>query len=213
MIKVLTGRDAILRGPELAEMFRQRDRVFRQELGWNVTSENGQERDAYDAMNPVYLLAYDEDRLVGSTRLLPTTSSYMLADVFPQLLDGRRPPRSARVWEGTRLAVEPAARGAAGLRGLRRYAAEIFCGVVECCLAYGIEEFVTVYDDRVAELYRHFGCEPRWSGEWQNVGGTQARASLFTISDEVLERIRRRGGVAGPVIAEAPWLNDARLAA
>ena len=44
---------------ELKLMFQQRFRVFKRRLGWNVPSENDEERDSFDQLYPIYLLAKD----------------------------------------------------------------------------------------------------------------------------------------------------------
>ncbi len=64
-------------GPEpgiLQEVYRLRDKVFRERLAWDVSSQDGCERDWYDDICPVYLIANDDDGHVeGCWRLLPTT--------------------------------------------------------------------------------------------------------------------------------------------
>ena len=67
-------------------MFRLRDEIFQQRLGWQVMSHNGLERDSFDELKPVYLIAKGEGRKVrGCTRILPTTGAYMLKDTFPYI--------------------------------------------------------------------------------------------------------------------------------
>jgi len=59
MRDVLLGRstDPAFDLPTLNGMFQFRHRVFHDLLGWEVNSERGMERDEYDDLNPVYLIA------------------------------------------------------------------------------------------------------------------------------------------------------------
>ncbi|MEM7404916.1 MAG: acyl-homoserine-lactone synthase [Pseudomonadota bacterium] len=89
-------------------MFRLRDEVFHKRLGWQVNSNNGLERDTFDELNPVYLIARAEGRRVrGCTRILPTTGPYMLKDVFADLLDGESAPQDDATWELSRFTADP----------------------------------------------------------------------------------------------------------
>ncbi|MGZ3457849.1 MAG: acyl-homoserine-lactone synthase [Archangium sp.] len=111
MSRVLIGRasDPHMKPELLDGMFRLRHRVFREILGWDVESRDGRERDRFDELDPVYVVAYDEapQEVVGCWRLLPTTRPYMLKDVFPQLLRGEPAPCDARIWEVSRFATAP----------------------------------------------------------------------------------------------------------
>lgn len=92
-------------------MFRLRYEIFHRQLGWDVDGTDGLERDQFDDLNPVYVLAirHPDDAVVGCLRLLPTTGPHMLRDVaaFRPALDGRPSPCSPWVWEISRLAVAP----------------------------------------------------------------------------------------------------------
>src|SRR5882757_5318806 len=91
----------------LAAMFRLRRRVFKERLDWTVSVSGDLELDVYDALNPTYLVMLSGKRqVVGCVRLLPTTGPNMLADTFPDLLTGLKPPRSSRVLESSRFCVD-----------------------------------------------------------------------------------------------------------
>jgi acyl homoserine lactone synthase len=95
----------------LEQMFRLRYQVFHQQLDWDVGGTGGMERDTFDDLDLVYVIAVHRRSgiAVGCARLLPTTGPHMLHDVaaFAPALHGRPPIRSARVWEISRLAVAP----------------------------------------------------------------------------------------------------------
>jgi len=191
---------------ELKLMFQQRFRVFKQRLGWNVPAENGEERDSFDRLYPIYLLAKDPDnKLVGSWRFLPTTGPYMLRDVFPELLDGKRVPYHPLTWEGSRFAVEGRGRQ-------RRVSSELLCAVTETCLAMGIRELITVYDARMERLLPRLGCPPKQQTKATILGQEVAYAGWFDMSRATLANLRAVAGIQAPVIRNAFLPEQAAVA-
>ena len=95
----------------LTQMFRLRYEVFYRQLAWEVDGTGDLERDEFDDLDPVYVLAvrHPDNTVVGCLRLLPTTGPHMLRHVaaFQPALQGRPSPCSSRVWEISRLAVTP----------------------------------------------------------------------------------------------------------
>jgi acyl homoserine lactone synthase len=95
----------------LTQMFRLRYEVFYRQLAWEVDGTGDLERDEFDDLDPVYVLAvrHRDNTVVGCLRLLPTTGPHMLRHVaaFQPALQGRPSPCSSRVWEISRLAVTP----------------------------------------------------------------------------------------------------------
>jgi acyl homoserine lactone synthase len=91
-------------------MFELRHEVFYDKLGWEVNSLDGLEIDIFDTkQDPVYVVSQGYDgEVYGCGRILPTTGTYMLGEVFPELLRGEKLPHSPFVWELSRLAVSPA---------------------------------------------------------------------------------------------------------
>lgn len=82
---------------------RYRFQVFVEELGWKLDTNNGIELDQFDRPDTQYIVARDEyEQIIGCARLLPTTKPYLLEEVFPQLLNGKKPPKSEEVWELSR---------------------------------------------------------------------------------------------------------------
>ena len=103
---VMTGaRERLL--PDLrSKVAHYRHKIFVERLGWQLQTQDGAELDQFDRSDTVYVIAQDDDRqVIGCARLLPTTRPYLLADVFPQLLNGMAPPRSPDVWELSRFSA------------------------------------------------------------------------------------------------------------
>ena len=80
-----------------------RHKIFVERLGWSLQTQDGLEFDQFDRSDTVYVIAQNEKgNIVGCARLLPTTRPYLLAEVFPHLLNGLPPPQSTDVWELSR---------------------------------------------------------------------------------------------------------------
>jgi acyl homoserine lactone synthase len=175
-------------------------------MGWKVPDRGDEERDNFDGFYPIYLLAFDRHRsLAGSWRFLPTTGPYMLRDVFPQLLDGARPPYHPLIWEGSRFAVEG--------RGTRGHtSSELLCGVTETCIVYGIRELITVYDARMERLLPRLGCPPKWQSPPSMIDGALAYTGRFDMTHETLNSLRAVAGIKGTVIHNAAFLDEAAVA-
>lgn len=206
MIDIVTKVDTKSRARDFQDMFRLRYRVFRERLNWDVQTRNGMEMDRFDDLDPLYFMAFDHvNRLVGTWRMLPTTGPYMLRDVFPVLLDGMPAPHHPKIWEGSRFAVECEYAGRSSLAALNRTTAEIFCAVVEFCIANEFDEVVTVYDDRIGRLLPRLGCRPTWQSQQIRIGNTVTMAGRFDANPAVLCHMREINGINGTVVRRAPW--------
>ena len=93
--------------PELmAQAWRLRHRVFRENLGWDVPSVDLLEFDCFDR-DAWHCGVVSGDRLLGYLRALCTLNPYLLERNFPALLNGHAAPRSKKIWEISRFAVSP----------------------------------------------------------------------------------------------------------
>ena len=209
MIDVIMKRDANTRSSDIQDMHRLRYQVFKERMNWNVQAVNRMERDAYDDMDPVYILAFaEDDKLVGTWRMLPTTGPYMLRDVFPELLDGQPAPCDPRIWECSRFAVQTAGDTSRdNLAALGKATSEIFCGLVEFCLVSGIEQIITVYDLRIGRLLPRIGCAPSWRSRPHRISNRVTLAGVFDINQRVLSAIQEASGITGSVIRQFPKLE------
>lgn len=131
--------DAHKYGGVLQEQFSLRFRVFKERCGWDVTSYRGMEYDEFDTPAAKYLLYLDETETVkGMMRLAPTSIPYMIEKVWPDWLPDL--PRSERIWEGTRLAVDHDVSSSQRCRILR----QLLCAAEEYCLSEGVERILHV---------------------------------------------------------------------
>lgn len=102
MLKIIPGHQAA-EYPDLTDqIFRLRARVFDGRLGWSVQVKDGWERDRFDDCDPLYAVSVDDqDRVLGTFRLLQTTGPTMLREVFQACLAEELDIWSPLIWEST----------------------------------------------------------------------------------------------------------------
>ncbi|MBB4015029.1 acyl homoserine lactone synthase [Chelatococcus caeni] len=206
MLHVISNENAHLHWDALASMHQLRRAVFSERLGWSVTVVNGLELDQFDLPEAHYLVHYAPDgRVNACTRLLPTTGPYLLADVFPELVDGEM-PRAHDIWESTRFCADQAT--APG-----NIAAVLMAGMLEFGLFTGLRAYVSVSDIRMEPIMRHAGWNPVRLGGTMETGTDTAAAEWLEVSPECLSRVRHRAGAAGPTIANLDEIDQGRVAA
>ncbi len=181
MIEVLTSntRGCLLSADILDSMYRLRSAAFAERLGWDVTSVRGRECDRFDDLDPTYMVARDRLRpnlALGCWRLLPTTGSYMLRDVFPQLLDDHAVPDDPRVWEISRYAVTPDAKGARPGFGFGDISLALWRRLYSFSQDAGIDAFVAVTTVAVERLVARLGLTIERFGPARRIGIEQSVA-------------------------------------
>lgn len=194
MGQVLLGHrnDAALDLPTLSGMFQLRHRVFHDLLGWDVKSEQGMERDEFDELDPIYLVAKDPaGRVEGSSRLLPTTGPYMLQDIFPQLLRGETAPRDEAIWEISRLAVNTDLGSSCRQANLGAATFAMFKSGIEFALENGIHSYVFVTSVALERLLRRAGLPVKRFGDGrsQQVGVVRSVACWLPINHQTCRAI------------------------
>jgi N-acyl-L-homoserine lactone synthetase len=166
-MRVISGASSGLPDGFLGRMAHYRHRVFVEHLGWPLVATDGIESDQFDRPDTVYVAVEDEQgRIAGCARLLPTTQPYLLAEVFPQLLNGLSAPRDPRIWELSRFAsvdfnqpaVTPLAQFSSSATALLLRAA------MHCALSLGAARLITVSPMGIERLIRRLGVT------WQRAG-------------------------------------------
>ena len=179
--------------PSIREMHKLRAEVFADRLNWDVTCFNGQERDQFDDLGPSYIMRPDASGGVeASCRLLPTTGSYMLKDVFPQLLGTHEPPNDERIWEVSRFAVMPRDQNDCGLGSLHRITLELLIQLLAVGLANNLTAIVTVTEVRFERVLHRAGLTTHRYCKSMRIGNTNAVAGQTPVTIENLARLIRR---------------------
>ena len=188
MLRFIYGDD-LADHPALAHsMFRDRAYQFRERLDWPVTVDhNGEERDEYDALNPLYVIwETPEGRHGGSLRLLPTTGRTMVNEHFLDLTGGVR-IESPLIWECTRFCL---ARGASA-----RVAAALMLGGGEVMQRFGVKHFVGVFDAPMMRIYGGIGSRPEVIGS-AGEGRQKTSVGLWDFTPAAQQEVARRARVS-----------------
>jgi acyl homoserine lactone synthase len=184
--------------PKLRDgMFRDRAEQFHNRLGWEVSVDaDGFERDAYDNLNPLYVIWENNDGSHGgSMRFLPTTGDTMVNDHFLHLTDGVA-IRSPFIWECTRFCMAPKAE--------HRVSAALMLGGLELGLGYHLQHSVGVFDARMVRIYRLLGWPPEILGT-DGVGRDATSVGLWAHASENREGLLQRAGVSSE--ASTAWFK------
>ena len=175
----------------LQSMFRLRHEVFRERLGWDVTSVAGLERDGYDALAPVYGLSHVDGRVNGCWRLLPTTGAYMLRDLFPELLEGADAPSAPDVWEVSRFAVLCPPNGRSdSFAGTSQITGQLLEALLEFGLANGVTQIVAASDVRFERVLKRAGLRSGRFAPSRRLGNTRSVAGWTDVTSANLARVR-----------------------
>lgn len=170
------------------ELATYRHRVFVEQLGWDLPlQEVGKERDQFDCADTVYAWVRDpRGRVCGCARLLPTTGPYLLQQVFPFLLDGAEPPRSAQVWELSRYTTEPVDNGADSAAAAQERFRSLLRAVVETALQRGAERLITFSYVGVERIARRFGLHVHRAGAIHMIDGRATLAFWIEMDAQTL---------------------------
>lgn len=188
MLRYIYG-DELSGFPKLrSTMFRDRAQQFKQRLGWDVTVDAaGEERDEYDARNPLYVIWQRANGSHGgSLRFLPTTAPCMVNDHFRHLTDGVQISHPL-IWECTRFCLAPDA-GA-------RVSAALMLGGCELGRGFHLSDAVGVFDARMVRIYSRLGWPPTVLGT-QGQGREAISVGLWAFSEQTRARMARRAGLS-----------------
>lgn len=151
------------------EVFSLRHQVFAERLKWQVVSLSGLEVDRYDLMNPWYVtIENDDQKVVGTWRALPTTGSYMLRDIFPELARGEEIPNDPSIWEISRFSVDELAKEDGGLSEAK-CVADLTLRLLNTFRDFGeandVEAFVAVTSVAAERIMKKLGFKVRRMGD------------------------------------------------
>lgn len=159
MITLIEPQNYAYHRHSLTKMYKLRDKVFHQKLGWNVTSVDGLERDAYDEQKAYYLLYQDKEGNVRAChRLIPMTEHTMFDGTFQNALPQKDSWKKQGYWECSRFAVDPDLRGhREGQESFQQITSEMFSALMQVGLDYQIECFLTLMYPEMERLIKKRG--------------------------------------------------------
>lgn len=176
----------------LSQLYRLRARVFAGRLDWDVSVENGEEKDDFDLLHPTYLAVVDRQRsVIGGVRLLPATGPTMLTHTFPFLLDsaGSLTQPSITV-ESSRFCVDTDATADVAGTGLKEATHSLFSAIIEWSIRNGFSTIATVTDVRFERILKRAGWPLHRLGAPQAIGNTMAVAGTLPADPFSFERVK-----------------------
>ena len=198
-VHIITRDNEQLYQDKLEQYFRLRHEIFVKERGWlDLKRPDGREMDSYDNGNAIYLLAIDNDRVVGGQRLYPTLLPHMISEVFAHVAE-RGIPRASHIFEWTRYLVVKERR-------MGRTDCRLLAAVQQFCLEEGITEVTAVVEMWWLPRWQQAGFKVRPLGLPTVIEGQPCIAASIQISQGSLDHVRRLAGLRGSCL-----VRDARI--
>jgi acyl homoserine lactone synthase len=175
----------------LKQVHQLRAKVFGERLEWDVTIDDGGERDQYDDLNPTYILAiFGGSKVVGCARLLPAVGPTMLERTFPQLLADGSLNATTTMIESSRFCVDTTLPAGRGGGQLHLATLTMFAGIIEWSMANGFDKIVTATDLRFERILNRAGWPMTRLGDPVAIGNTVAIAGILPVDQESFEQVR-----------------------
>jgi acyl homoserine lactone synthase len=181
----------------LQSMHALRYRAFTMRRGYKTPTWQAMEYDLYDNLSSVYLVWRDQQHVVrGCCRLAPTDRSYMIRDLWPEMITEIDLPHSPFVWEASRLCVDHTLP--AELR--RDVINQLVCAYQQICLLNGIQYMVGVM---APDVWQRVFCRAGWDIEFIGPemrldGGETIVAGKMNVSEAILSHIVTTTGLDAP---------------
>ncbi|HEX3755492.1 MAG TPA: acyl-homoserine-lactone synthase [Rhizomicrobium sp.] len=198
MVHVVHAGNRNLYRNALSQMYCDRKRIFCDALGWKIPVAAGIfEIDQFDTDDAVYLLDIDpqDDRHLGSTRLLPSTKPHILGSLFPALCD-QSVPRGPDIWEITRFCTAPRLRREQTLRAR----SHLWVALAEFALRYGISRYTCVAEVPWMATLQEYAWRSSPLGEPREINGEALGALIVENSSHSLLDLRVKTGVRETVL-------------
>lgn len=187
MLRYIYAQDLNTQADLAHSMFVDRADQFQTRLGWAVqVDQNGEERDQYDALNPLYVIwEMPDGSHGGSMRFLPTTGPVMINEVFDNLTGGN-PISSPLIWECTRFCLSREATG--------NVAGALTLAGLEIMRNLSIPHFAGVFDRRMVRIYRSLGFSPEIISS-DGEGRDRISLGLWEYDVQAYHRVAQRAGI------------------
>ncbi|MBZ9603355.1 acyl-homoserine-lactone synthase [Phyllobacterium chamaecytisi] len=187
----ISARQSISQQQLLEAHHRLRAEVFSNRLGWEVDVIDGRETDAFDALQPTYIIAVSESgRVAGCARLLPAIGPTMVTDIFSSLLPNGRLNAHAAMVESSRFCVDTTLEEGRGAGSVHEATLSMFAGIIEWCLVNGVTEIVTATDLRFERILSRVGWPLQRLADPRKIGVTMAVAGILPADAKIFEKIR-----------------------
>lgn len=189
MLTLIAGIAAELGVAVNNELAAYRHRVFVETLGWDIPDvEDGKECDRFDRPDTLYIIAKDDRGFIcGCARLLPTTQTYLLKELSPELMNGLPPPCSPEVWELSRFTTKaPDICAPLSKDEARRRFCILFAAVVRAALDHGAIRLITFTAMGVERILRAIGLHTHRVGPPRMIDGQPILALWIELDHQTL---------------------------
>jgi N-acyl-L-homoserine lactone synthetase len=176
---------------------RLRYKMFVERQKWNVPSYGQIEYDEFDTPAATYILTVDDqNRALGTTRLIPTTRPYMIKSLWPYLVDAELPQNDS-IWEASRFGCD---RDLDAI-SRRRVVAQLILGCQEFGIAQGISRYLGVMPTWVFKyVIAGNDCPVTYMGPTLRQYGHEIAAAYIDVSPSTLEAVRCCTGIRGALL-------------
>lgn len=145
MVYLITPNDYSTHRDDLDAMYRLRHKVFFEKLNWQVTSQDGMEKDEYDENYTYYLIYKDKNGIVrGCQRYIPMNHPCMFDGPFDFVLPNLKDYKKPEYWEASRLAVDYDYAAGYEKEDARSICNKIFAASILLGLDANVRGFVTL---------------------------------------------------------------------
>ncbi|MEO0329000.1 MAG: acyl-homoserine-lactone synthase [Pseudomonadota bacterium] len=196
---IIPGREAHNYSHEMDQAYKLRHDVFVDEMGWQeLDSDAKRERDGFDNEDAVHMLLYSDGKLAGYQRMLPTTKSYLLSEVYPELCETKI-PRDASIWEWTRFAVAKEFRKS--IRKLSPTGNRLLSGIVEWGMKENVHSIVIEMSPYWILPLVQLKFQIQSLGRTRLIGDEETIAIIANFDQVTLDRLREIRGDTKPILA------------
>lgn len=187
-VHVISNNNIHLYSDEIDQFFRERHKIYVEELHWRDPAPDGREIDQFDTDAAVYLLGIEDGRVITGSRFLPTSEPHMLSEVFPHLCTlNEGIIRDPTVAEWTRGFIVADRREGLGVR-----LKAAFCyAVMEYCLQQGITRIGGIQEIYWLSLWKRFGWRVEVNGVPEMFGDVAWVPAYFDVTQEAMAGAKR----------------------
>jgi len=150
--------------------------------------------DKFDALHPVYILSINgRGDVLGSVRLIPTTGTHMLGDVYQSLNPNER-ISSPLIWEGSMFIIDQKRMAGSTVRDrilAKRATFELLTGIIDVGIEAGLDFVIILYDARMCRWFDKIGFKADVIGGPRKISETILYAALLEIDSDMVERLEK----------------------
>jgi N-acyl-L-homoserine lactone synthetase len=158
-----------------------------------------------DGCMALYVLSVSDDQktLHSSCRLLPTSGSHMMSNVFGPHFEPDAMLRTPLIWEITQFCRSTASCDKGTPCGLYFPTIELLAGVCEVGMRHGMSHASTVFEPLTGRMFRRAGLRLSIIGRTTSLGTGPMLAGLWELDRATLAALRRSGGFHKSVLKAA----------